>query len=128
MTDDRKKMIDALRHAANALEREEGYRFEVESIPAPEVLTRESLRAYQRALQHAVMIPWQSLYDLVTRMDLPGHHAIFMQHPIKTPSLEVYDNIGSLVSELIEVVATREAEKNKGAAGLGPSSTQGPTA
>lgn len=60
--------------------------------------TFESLEDMKQMLRGHLMLAWEWACQ-VTR-DITGDHMILFSYPIKAPSLEVYDNIGTLIDAM----------------------------
>jgi hypothetical protein len=65
-------------------------------------MTTEELREKCEELQAEHMKAWEFLHGLVSDAGMPGHHAVFFDFPIKSHSLEVYQNIYSVIEAVIE--------------------------
>jgi hypothetical protein len=74
--------------------------------------TKEQLATRIRGIKDEHMKAWEFLHSLVSAVGMPGGDAIFFRHPIKSPSIEVYDNIGFIASEVIDrMTELEELEK-----------------
>lgn len=67
-------------------------------------LSKECLRKKCKKLQSEHMKAWEVLHRLVGEANMPGGDAVFFDYPIKSPSLEVYDNIYGIIEEIIKHV------------------------
>jgi hypothetical protein len=56
-----------------------------------------------KELRDSTMAAWEYLHGAVS--DIVGSHGIFFDYPIKSPSLEVYDNLYGIFEVLKEKVA-----------------------
>lgn len=79
-------------------------------IKVPKDPTVEDLRLAKRRMQEAVMRPWSCIYSFLLSYD--GGHGRLFSHPIKSPSLYVYDNIGDMMDEIIEEVQAGGKDKS----------------
>jgi hypothetical protein len=70
--------------------------------------TAEQLREKAKELKDEHMRAWEFLHSLVRSANMPGGDAIFFEYPVKTPSLEVYDHIDSVIESVIEHFEKRE--------------------
>jgi len=52
-----------------------------------------------RELANDVMKPWSFVHEALGEVD-GGHGRLFNNHPVKSPSLEVYDSLNDMAKEL----------------------------
>lgn len=64
--------------------------------------TPELLDKVEKELKERLMATWKWVHQAT--QEITGDHAILFDYPIKSPSLEVYDNLGDLMAELRKIL------------------------